>query len=329
MNKGSKNNKKKINHQMVLDKRYNILNELGSGYSSTVVKVLDTFTKETKAAKIIKDHSISAFRNEESILKKISEYNINSIIKIFDSGFGPLTFKGKTQQKNFIILEYGDKGTLYDNLKNTSDGFSEDVGKYIFYEILKTVKALHDKGICYRDIKPENILIVGDNYDLKLCDFGFSCFFLDNNQNKKKLNEPVGTSYYCAPEIYENKFYDTEKVDYFSIGVLLFLLLTKKFPFEKAKTFEFVERESQKLYNLIKEKQIGDFWSIFEIIYNIKILTPEFKELFVKMVAYNPSEIPSFEEIMNSKWMEEIKKANEDHLNQLKEKMKREMKKKQ
>ena len=322
-------NKIEIVNQAILDERYFILNldKFESGHTSKVYKVLDTITKEEKAAKIIEDHSIPEFGKEVSILKKIGEYNINSIIKFFDSGFGPLTIGGKTENKYYIILEYGDKGTLYDNLDKIPDGFSEEVCKYIFYEILKAVKALHDKGICYRDIKPENILLVGDNYDIKLSDFGYSCFFLDKNQNKKKLIKPVGTPYYCAPEIYENKFYDGEKVDYFSLGALLFSLMTKKQAFEEAKTFEIVQRESQNLYDLIKKKEIEDYWSIIEIIFGIKILSPEFKDLFIKMVSYNPSERPSFEEIMNSSWMKEIKEADEGYLNQLKEKMKREIEK--
>ena len=59
--------------------------------------------------------------------------------------------------------------------------------------------------------------------------------------------------------------------------------------------------------------------------YNIKILSPEFKQLFIKMVAYNPSERPTFEDIMNSEWMKEINYANEEYLNQLRDKMKSEM----
>ena len=164
---------------------------------------------------------------------------------------------------------------------------------------MKIVKTLHDKGISHRDIKPENILFVGDNYDFKLVDFGYSCFFLDDNQNKKMSKDPFGTDYYRAPEVYENKLYDPEKVDIFSIGALLFGLMTKKQAFDKAQTLEFAQNEVQKLYNLIKEKQIDTYWFIVENIFNIKNLSQEFKELFIKLVSYNPSERPSFEEIMN------------------------------
>ena len=101
--------------------------------------------------------------------------------------------------------------------------------------------------------------------------------------------------------------------------------MTKKQAFDKAQTLEFAQNEVQKLYNLIKEKQIDTYWFIVENIFNIKNLSKEFKELFIKLVSYNPSERPSFEEIMNSDWMKEIKGANEEHLNNLKDKMKSEM----
>ena len=160
---------------------------------------------------------------------------------------------------------------------------------------------------------------------LKLCDFGFSTSFFKENSQKRKLKKAVGTVYYIAPEILERKPYNGEKVDYFSLGALLFILMTKKFAFEEAKTFNYIERESQRLYHLIKLKQFDEFWKIIEKNYNIKILSPQFKELFIKMVAYNPSERPTFEDIMNSEWMKEISNANEDYLKQLRDKMKSEM----
>ena len=308
------------------NKRYNLLKRLGSGSTAKVFKVLDTFTKEIKVAKIFQSLAKSAFEKEEKILKIISENNIDSSIKLYESGCSLLKINGRTRQKNYIILEFCDKGTLYDKIENTFDGFSEDVCKYILFEILKAEKALNEKGICHRDLKPENILLLGEDYKIKLCDFGLSAIFLDSNHERKKLIKPVGTPYYCAPEILENKPYDGEKADYFSIGALLFVLMTRKFAFQEAKTFQYIEKESQKLYNLIKTNQIEEYWNIIENIFRVKILSPQFKQLFIKMVSYNPSERPSFEDIMNSEWMKEIKNANEEYLKQLREKMKSEMK---
>ena len=77
MNKDLNCNNIEIINQSIFEKRYNILDEIGTGHCSTVFKILDTLTKETKVAKIIEDNSISEFRKEVDILKKIGEYNIN------------------------------------------------------------------------------------------------------------------------------------------------------------------------------------------------------------------------------------------------------------
>ena len=68
-----------------------------------------------------------------------------------------------------------------------------------------------------------------------VCDFGSSIKFLKNNQ-KKKLKKPFGTPYYKAPEILENKEYEGDKIDIFSMGALLFVLMTKNFAFVEAKS---------------------------------------------------------------------------------------------
>ena len=71
------------------------------------------------------------------MLKLVNEFNNDSSIKLYDSGIGILTMDNHKRQKAYIILEFGDKGTLYDKIENTSEGFSEDVCKYILFEIIK------------------------------------------------------------------------------------------------------------------------------------------------------------------------------------------------
>ena len=106
--------------------------------------------------------------------------------------------------------------------------------EFILLLILNAIEALHKNGICHRDIKPENMVFVGDNYDLKLIDFGVACKFVNKYNKKKKLQRYVGSSYYCSPEILEGKSYDGDKADIFSIGALLFVLMTKNFAFDEA-----------------------------------------------------------------------------------------------
>ena len=89
---------------------------------------------------------------------------------------------------------------------------------------------MHKKGICHRDIKLENMLFVGNDFSVRLCDFDLSAFFLVNG-NKIKLNERVGSPHHYPPEIISAKEYDGEKIDVFCAGVTLKTLVTKKFGF--------------------------------------------------------------------------------------------------
>jgi len=221
----------------------------------------------------------------------------------------------------YIILEYGSKGSFFNALFRTKNGFTEDVCKYILLNILNAVDALHNEGICHRDIKLENIVFVGDDYDIKLIDFGLSAKFLDDNNQKIKLKKCYGTRYYCAPEIIERKPYDGIKVNIFSIGAMLFILMTKKIGFVEAKIQKDIENVKHLLYKLIKEKEYDRYWELMAKYYNINNLSPKFKNLFLKMVAYNPEERPTIEEIRKDEFMVDIVNASKEYIDSLREKM--------
>ena len=225
--------------QKVLNDRYIIKDFINSGRTSTVFECLDTQTGITRAVKFYQNNEIYAFEKEEEIMRAISEINSPHLIKCYESGIGILKHQEKSQKTMFIILELGNHGALLEAILETNHGFSEDVCKYIFLQILNCVDALHKNGICHRDIKSENMVLCGDNHEIKLCDFGSSIKFLKNNQ-KKKLKKPFGTPYYKAPEILENKEYEGDKIDIFSMGALLFVLMTKNFAFVEAKIKWFI-----------------------------------------------------------------------------------------
>ena len=179
--------------------------------------------------------------------------------------------------------------------------------------------------MCHRDLKPDNIVLGGDNYDIKLCDFGYSTKYINIDNIKKKLKEQVGTNYYCAPEILEGKEYDGVKVDIFSIGALLFILMTKNYSFEEATTNNISTNVNKILYKLIKTKQYNKYWEFLEKYFNIKGFSEKFKNLFLKLVAYNPDERLSIEEIKNDEWMQDVTNATPEYLNFLRNKMINEM----
>ena len=308
-------------HNAILANRYKIISKLDSGASSQVFKVLDEKTEENKVAKIFDDNERTLFSKETKIYEIINRLNLPTNIKFYESSIDDLLINDNIRRKMYVILEYGSKGNLFDALYKTKNGFTEDVCKYILLNILNAVDALHKESICHRDLKLENIVLVGDNYDIKLIDFGLSEKFIDENNQKINLNLCCGTRPYQAPEMKERKPYDGTKVDIFSIGVMLFLLMTKKFGFAEAKVKKDIVNVKQLLYKLIKEKKYDKYWELMAKYYKINNLSPKFKNLFLKMVAYNPDERPTIEEIRKDEFLADIANASEEYIDLLREKM--------
>ena len=305
----------------ILANRYKLISELGSGLSSQVFKVLDETTGESKVAKIYEDNETSTYLKEAQIFKMIQQINHPNLIKYYESDFDDLTQQGNTTKKMYAILEYASKGCLFDALIKTKAGFTEDVCQYILLNLLNAVDALHKEGICHRDLKTENIVLVGDRYDIKLIDFGFAAKYVNEENKPKKLRKSVGTAAYCAPEILERKPYDGTKADIFSIGAILFVLMTKNFGFVEAKVNNCSLNVKNLLYKLIKMKQYAKYWELMEKFCNVKNLSPKFKNLYLKMVAYNPDERPTIEQIRKDEFMADIANASEEYINFLRQKM--------
>ena len=305
----------------ILANRYTLISELGSGLSSQVFQVLDETTGETKVAKIYEDDSTSTFLKESQTFKMIQQINHPNLIKYYESEFEDLTQNGTTSKKMYTILEYGSKGCLFDALAKTKNGFTEDVCQYILLNVLNGVDALHKEGICHRDLKTENIVFVGDNYEIKIIDFGFAAKYVNKENKPIKLKKSVGTKYYCAPEIVEGKPYDGTKADIFSIGAALFVLMTKNFGFVEAKVNNFSSNIRNLLYKLIKTKQYEKYWELMEKFCDVKRLSPKFKNLYLKMVAYNPDERPTIEEIRKDEFMTDVINGNEEYINFLRQEM--------
>ena len=131
----------------------------------------------------------------------------------------------------------------------------------------------------------------------------------------------MGTVYYRAPEIIEEKEYDGEKIDIFSIGALLFILMTKKFGFVEAKIYDTLLIDNRILYKLIKEKKYDEYWELVENNLGVEIDSEPFKNLYLKLVAYNPEERPNIDQIKNDEWMKDIINVNPEQLIFLRKKM--------
>jgi len=118
----------------------------------------------------------------------------------------------------FIVMEYVTGGLLFD-LCQTMGAMGEDAGRFFMSQMIDAIEYMHNLRCVHRDLKLENIL-VNDNLDLKIADFGFACYKSIDN-----LKSYRGTMTYMAPEIKEGKTYDGTQVDLFSVGVIIFIIV--------------------------------------------------------------------------------------------------------
>lgn len=135
-----------------------------------------------------------------------------------------------TDQHVFIVLEYMDGGHLGDRIRSMNS-LSEDLVKFLFYQMALAVQYLHQHGITHRDLKPDNVLLLSDapKTQVKVSDFGLSKIV----NEETVMRTLCGTPNYLAPEIWDTtcNSYD-EKVDIWSMGVILFHMLARELPFQ-------------------------------------------------------------------------------------------------
>ncbi|KAI5170760.1 serum/glucocorticoid-regulated kinase 2 [Nematocida sp. LUAm3] len=187
---------------------------LGKGAYGRVVLVKHKITERLYACKIIKktkeSDSIEKMVNEKNILAQISSPFLIYLLASF-----------QTEDKVYLILPYIEGGELFHHLQKV-ERFNEELAKIYIAELLLAVEHLHTHGIIYRDIKPENVLLDRDGH-VVLCDFGLSI------QNEM-ASTYCGTPEYMAPEIIKNEQY-MEAVDYYTLGVLLYEMVSGYPPF--------------------------------------------------------------------------------------------------
>ena len=321
-----KNEKTYSNIKAILNNRYVLEKELGTGVSSTVYRVKDLKDNNKEyALKLFKKYE-TEIQNEIEINKKISELKSPFFVKYITSSIGYLIKEEKKVFKPFILFELASKGNLLEYIKCNEKGLDEKNCKFIFSKIILIVKSLHRLGICHRDLKLNNI-VIDHNYQIKLCDFGFSTIIPKGKNGKsRKIKGQCGTTQYTAPEINRNILYDGEKVDIFSLGVILFNLRTCKFGFKNTEDNKSSNKIEENLYDFIKQKNITGYWKIIESFLKLEGLSEEFKTLFIKMVAYNPKERPTIEEIYNHEWMKEINDLNEEEFEKYEQDLIKELK---
>ncbi len=205
-----------------LDGRYEITERIGEGGMADVYRANDVVDKKTVAVKILKkefaenEEFLRRFRNESKAIALLSHPNI---VKIYDVGF--------SDRIQFIVMEYIDGITLNEYMEQSSPLDWKDAAHFVM-QILRALQHAHNKGIVHRDIKPQNIMMLRDG-TIKVMDFGIAKFARENG--KTCTDKAIGTVHYISPEQARGAETD-EKSDLYSVGVLLFEMLTGKKPFD-------------------------------------------------------------------------------------------------
>jgi NIMA (never in mitosis gene a)-related kinase len=207
--------------------------------------------------------------NEVNILEKLDHPNIIKLFEFFDSKVPKHTLN--------IVTEYADDGDLSEKIKaQNNKPFNEsDILDY-FTQICLALKHCHDKKIIHRDLKSGNVFLMKCGL-VKLGDFGIAKGFKNTMDKAKTM---VGTPYYLSPEILENKPYDA-KSDIWSLGVLLYEMMTFKMPFN-----------ANSLPMLSVKIMRGNYTP------PPSVYTKDLREIVSKCLNVNPSRRPSIQEIL-------------------------------
>eukprot|EP00163_Fabomonas_tropica_P011307 TRINITY_DN2195_c0_g1_i12.p1 TRINITY_DN2195_c0_g1~~TRINITY_DN2195_c0_g1_i12.p1 ORF type:complete len:388 (-),score=43.13 TRINITY_DN2195_c0_g1_i12:319-1482(-) len=256
---------------------YTLKEQIGSGAFSKVYKCEDRTSGQVFAVKVIDRLKHSNMRqqmeNEIMILKRLDHANIMKLERVFEM---PTTIH--------IVAEWCRGGELLTLLEDRKV-FTEDEVRPLIKQILHAIHYMHEQEVVHRDLKPENILLTSTDKDaqIKLSDFGLSAF-RPTDDMAAAMKDMCGTPHYMAPELLQNKAYD-KTVDVWSVGVILYVLLSGTQPFTGSSSSELFEKVLVGSFTMN-----GPKW---------QNISAEAKDLIRRMLRVVPSERYSVNECLN------------------------------
>ena len=223
---------------------YLLLKTIGKGTFGKVKLAVNENTLERVAVKVIEKNLI--LRHNSNIEKEIR--NLATVTQ--HPNIIRLHTVLQTEEKYYVVLELASKGELFKFI-TAEKGIPEPFAHYFFRQMVAGIQFCHAHGVVHRDLKPENMLISATNC-IKICDFGFSkAFAIDGEEEDTEtlaggpggphkprgqslMKTSCGTPLYAAPELYHNRLYDGKAVDVWSLGVILFAMLSGFMPVSEA-----------------------------------------------------------------------------------------------
>ncbi|KAK8681035.1 hypothetical protein V6N13_053442 [Hibiscus sabdariffa] len=248
---------------------------LGQGTFAKVYYARNTTTGQSRAIKIIdkekimKGGLINQIKREISVMRLVKHPNIVRLYEVMAS-----------KSKIYFVMEYVKGGELFS--KVAKGKLKENDARKYFQQLIAAVDYCHSRGVYHRDLKPENLL-VDENGNLKVSDFGLSAL-RESRRQDGLLHTTCGTPAYVAPEVIDMKGYDGAKVDIWSCGVILYVLLAGFLPFH-----------DENLIQLYKKIGKGEYrcpqW-----------FPPEVRKLLSKILDPNPNQRITVAKLMENSW---------------------------
>ncbi|XP_050530838.1 uncharacterized protein LOC126899738 isoform X2 [Daktulosphaira vitifoliae] len=253
--------------------KYKLLKTIGKGNFAKVKLAKHVPTGKEVAIKIIDKTqllpgSLQKLFREVRIMKMLDHPNIVKLLQVIE-----------TEKTLYLVMEYASGGEVFDYLV-LHGRMREKEARAKFRQIVSAVQYCHQKRIIHRDLKAENLLLDAE-MNIKIADFGFSNEFTPGG----KLYTFCGSPPYAAPELFQGKRYDGPEVDVWSLGVILYTLVSGSLPFDGSTLRELRERVLRGKYRI-------PFY-----------MSTDCENLLKKFLVLNPLKRASLEVIMKDKWM--------------------------
>ncbi|KAI1895395.1 hypothetical protein AGOR_G00105850 [Albula goreensis] len=252
---------------------YRLLRTIGKGNFAKVKLARHILTGREVAIKIIdktqlNPTSLQKLFREVRIMKILNHPNIVKLFEVIE-----------TEKTLYLIMEYASGGEVFDYLV-AHGRMKEKEARAKFRQIVSAVQYCHQKRIVHRDLKAENLLLDAD-MNIKIADFGFSNEFTLGN----KLDTFCGSPPYAAPELFQGKKYDGPEVDVWSLGVILYTLVSGSLPFDGQNLKELRERVLRGKYRI-------PFY-----------MSTDCENLLKRFLVLNPAKRGTLEQIMKDRWI--------------------------
>lgn len=253
--------------------KYKLIKTIGKGNFAKVKLAKHLPTGREVAIKIIdktqlNQTSLQKLFREVRIMKFLDHPNIVKLYEVIE-----------TDRTLYLVMEYASGGEVFDYLV-AHGRMKEKEARAKFRQIVSSVQYCHQKHVIHRDLKAENLLLDSD-MNIKIADFGFSNEFSPGN----KLDTFCGSPPYAAPELFQGKKYDGPEVDVWSLGVILYTLVSGSLPFDGQNLKELRERVLRGKYRI-------PFY-----------MSTDCEALLKKFLVLVPEKRASLEVIMQDKWM--------------------------